>query len=136
MSLGGRIELEIVTPDQLFFSGEVDEVIVPGSEGYLGILPGHAPLLSELQSGILSYRQESQEFRLFCSWGFVEVLPNRVSVLAEVAESPHQIDVEQARDQYERAAQLLSSRDQDADYAQALLDLRAAEVRLEVAEKE
>ncbi len=136
MSLAGRIVLEIVTPDQLFFSGEVDEVIVPGSEGYLGILPGHAPLLSELQTGILSYRQESQEFLLFCSWGFVEVLPGRVSVLAEVAESPHQIDVEQARDQHERAEQLLSSRDLDTDYAQALLDLRAAEVRLEVAEKE
>ncbi len=136
MSLGGRIELEIVTPDQLFFSGEVDEVVVPGSEGYLGILPGHAPLLSELQTGILTYRQESREFRLFCSWGFVEVLPGRVSVLAEVAESPDQIDAEQARDQHRRAEQLLSSRDQDTDYAQALLDLRAAEVRLEVAEKE
>ncbi len=135
MSLGGRIELEIVTPDQLFFSGEVDEVIVPGSEGYLGILAGHAPLLSELQTGILSYRQESQEFFLFCSWGFVEVLPDRVSVLAEVAESPDQIDVEQAKDQQRRAEHLLSSRDPDTDYAQATLDLRAAEVRLEVAEK-
>ncbi len=136
MSLGGRFELEIVTPDQLFFSGEVDEVIVPGCEGYLGILAGHAPLLSELQTGILSYRQESQEFCLFCSWGFVEVLPDRVSVLAEVAESPDQIDVEQAKDQQRRAEQLLSSRDPDTDYAQATLDLRAAEVRLEVAEKE
>ncbi len=135
MSLGGRFELEIVTPDQLFFSGEVDEVIVPGSEGYLGILAGHAPLLSELQTGILSYRQESQEFCLFCSGGFVEVLPDRVSVLAEVAESPDQIDVEQAKDQQRRAEQLLSSRDLDTDYAQATLDLRAAEVRLEVAEK-
>ncbi len=66
----------------------------------------------------------------------MEVLPDRVSVLAEVAESPHQIDVEQARDQHERAEQLLSSRDLDTDFAQALLDLRAAEVRLEVAEKE
>jgi F-type H+-transporting ATPase subunit epsilon len=66
----------------------------------------------------------------------VEVLPGRVSVLAEVAESPDQIDAEQARDQHRRAEQLLSSRDQDTDYAQALLDLRAAEVRLEVVEKE
>jgi len=136
MSLGGRIELEIVTPDQLFFSGEVDEVIVPACEGSLGILPGHAPLLSELQTGILSYRQDSQEFRLFCSWGFVEVLPDRVSVLAEVAESPKQINAEEARDQHRQAEQLLSSRDPDTDYAQALLDLRAADVRLELAEKE
>jgi len=64
------MELEIVTPEQLLFSGEVDEVVVPGSEGYLGILPGHAPLLSELQIGVISYRRESQEYKVFCGWGF------------------------------------------------------------------
>ncbi|MFB3142704.1 MAG: ATP synthase F1 subunit epsilon, partial [Acidobacteriota bacterium] len=92
-----KIELEIVTPEQLLFSGEVEEVVVPGSEGYLGILPGHAPLLSELQIGVISYRQDSQETKVFCNRGFVEVLPDRVSILAEAAEFPDQINVEQAR---------------------------------------
>jgi len=65
--LAEKIELEIVTPEQLLFSGEVDEVVVPGSQGYLGILPGHAPLLSELQIGVISYRQESQEDKVTVS---------------------------------------------------------------------
>ena len=129
------MELEIVTTEQLLFSGEVDEVVVPGSEGYLGILPGHAPLLSELQVGIISYRQESQEYKVFCGWGFVEVLPDRVSILAEVAESPDEIDVEQARANQMRAEELLRSDDPNTDYTQALLDLREAEVRLDLAEK-
>ena len=130
-----KIELEIVTPEQLLFSGEVEEVVVPGSEGYLGILPGHAPLLSELQIGVISYRQDSQEMKVFCSRGFVEVLPDRVSILAEVAELPDQIDVEQARAHHVEAEQQLRSDDPDTDYAQALLDLREAQIRLDLAEQ-
>ena len=130
-----KIELEIVTPEQLLFSGEVEEVVVPGSEGYLGILPGHAPLLSELQIGVISYRQDSQEMKVFCSRGFVEVLPDRVSILAEVAELPDQIDVEQARAHQVEAEQQLRSDDPDTDYAQALLDLREAQIRLDLAEQ-
>ena len=129
------MELEIVTPEQLLFSGEVEEVVVPGSQGYLGILPGHAPLLSELQIGIISYRQESQETKVFCSWGFVEVLPDRVSILAEAAEYPDQINVEQARAHQTQAEQLLRSDDPDTDYPQALLDLREAQIRLDLAEQ-
>ena len=130
-----KIELEIVTPEQLLFSGEVEEVVVPGSEGYLGILPGHAPLLSELQIGVISYRQESQEEKVFCSWGFVEVLPDRVSILAEAAEFPDQINVEQARAHQMQAEQLLRSDDPDTNYAKALLDLREAQIRLDLAEQ-
>ena len=130
-----KIELEIVTPEQLLFSGEVEEVVVPGSEGYLGILPGHAPLVSEIQIGVISYRQDSQETKVFCNRGFVEVLPDRVSILAEAAESPDQINVEKARAHQIRAEQLLRSDDPDTDYAQALLDLREAETRLDLAEK-
>ncbi len=131
----GKIELEIVTPERLLFSGKVEEVVVPGSQGYLGILPGHAPLLSELQIGVISYRRESQEDKVFCSRGFVEVLPDRVSILAELAEFPDQINVEQARDDKMQAEQLLRSNDPDTDYAQALLDLREAQIRLDLAEK-
>ena len=135
MSLPEKIELEIVTPERLFFSGEVDEVNVPGAEGYLGILPGHAPLLSELRIGVISYRQGSQESQLFCSWGFAEVLPDRVSVLVEVAGSPDQIDVERAKAQKEEAEKLLRSLDEDLDYAQIMDTLQQAEVQLELAEK-
>ncbi|MDA2935513.1 F0F1 ATP synthase subunit epsilon [Acidobacteria bacterium AH-259-D05] len=123
-------------PDRLLFSGEVDEVNVPGAEGYLGILPGHAPLLSELQIGVISYRQGNNEFHLFCSWGFVEVLPHRVSVLAEVAESPDQIDMEQAKADKEQAEQLFHSQGEDVDYLQTMNTLREAVVRLEVAERD
>jgi F-type H+-transporting ATPase subunit epsilon len=135
MSLPEKIELEIVTPEKLFFSGEVDEVNVPGAEGYLGILPGHAPLLSELQIGVISYRQGSQETHLFCSWGFAEVLPDRVSVLVEVAEAPDQIDVERARSEKDKAEKLLRSLDEDIDFVQAMNSLQQAEVQLELAEK-
>lgn len=133
---GTVIELEIVTPDQLLFRGDVEEVTVPGVEGYLGILPGHAPLLSELQIGIISYSQEGRESHLFCSWGFVEVLPDRVSVLAELLQRPGEIDVDQARADKERAEQLLRSRDPSTDYAGALVVLRQAVTRLEAAQKD
>ena len=135
MSLPEKIELEIVTPEKLFFSGEVDEVNVPGAEGYLGILPGHAPLLSELQIGVISYRQGSQETHLFCSWGFAEVLPDRVSVLVEVAETPDKIDVERARSEKDEAEKLLRSLDEDIDFVQTMNALQQAEVQLELAEK-
>lgn len=135
MSLPDKIELEIVTPERLIFSGAVDEVNVPGAEGYLGILPGHAPLLSELRIGVISYRQGSQESHLFCSWGFAEVLPDRVSVLAEMVEFPDQIDVERAREQRDEAEKRLRSMDEDVDYVQTMDALQQAEVQLELAEK-
>ena len=109
---------------------------MPGAEGYLGILPGHAPLLSELRIGVISYRQGSQESHLFCSWGFAEVLPNRVSVLAEVAKSPDQIDVKQARAERDEAEKLLQSLDEDIDYAQAMDALQQAQVQLDLAASE
>ncbi|MDA2923897.1 F0F1 ATP synthase subunit epsilon [Acidobacteria bacterium AH-259-L09] len=135
MSLPVKIEFEIVTPDRLLFGGEVDEVTVPGAQGYFGILPGHAPLLSELDIGVISYRRGKNEFHLFCSWGFVEVLPDRVSVLAEVAGFPDQIDVVQAKADKERAEQVLRSREPETDYAKATVTLREAIARLDVAER-
>ena len=128
------LELEIVTPDQLLFRGEVDEVTVPGSAGYLGILPDHAPLLSELRVGVISFQQEGRKTEIFCSWGFVEVLPDRVSVLAERAEFPDQIDVESAQQAKAKAEQLLRSGDPDLDYRKVVLDLEKAVTRLQVAQ--
>ncbi|RPJ62351.1 MAG: F0F1 ATP synthase subunit epsilon [Acidobacteria bacterium] len=127
------IHLEIVTPDRFFFRGEVEAVTVPGVTGYLGILPGHAPLLSELRIGVISYRTAGEEVRLFCSWGFVEVLPDRVSVLAEIIEKPEEIDVARARQKKEEAEKLLRSKSPDVDYGQAVISLEKATTRLEVA---
>ncbi|MFB3905296.1 MAG: F0F1 ATP synthase subunit epsilon [Acidobacteriota bacterium] len=127
------IHLEIVTPDRFFFRGEVEGVTVPAVTGYLGILPGHAPLLSELRVGIITYRTTADEVRLFCSWGFVEVLPDRVSVLAEIIEKPEEIDVPRARQKKEEAEKLLRSKSPDVDYAQAMISLEKATTRLEVA---
>ncbi len=135
MALPNKINLEIVTPERLLFSGEVDEVNVPGAEGYLGILPGHAPLLSELRIGMISYRQGNEEFYLFCSWGFAEVLPDRVSVLADAAETPDRIDIERVRSERDKAEKLLRTLDEDIDYARAMDALQQAEVQLELAKK-
>lgn len=127
-----KISLEIVTPSSQIFAGEVDSVTVPGAEGYLGILPGHAPLLSELKAGIISYSVEGTEHRLFCGWGFVEVLPGAVSILAEVAELPEEIDTEKAAREKNKAEALLHSKSPDTDFAGALERWEAAVARLEV----
>ncbi|MGH9338727.1 MAG: ATP synthase F1 subunit epsilon [Acidobacteriota bacterium] len=129
-ALPEKLKLEIVTPDRLLFSGEVDEVTVPGADGYLGILPGHAPLLSELRIGVISFRQGEQHFRFFCTWGFLEVLPDQVSVLTEGAQAPDQIDSQQARADKEQAEETLRSRDPKTDFAAAADLLQSAQTRL------
>ena len=108
---------------------------VPSVNGYLGILPGHAPMISELRVGVIAYRQGANRTHLFCGWGFVEVLPRQVAILAEVAKAPEELDLEQAQAQKEQAEQLLRSKDQKTDYRQALALLEEAMVRIEVAEK-
>jgi len=128
-----KIRLEIVTPERLMFSGEVDEVTVPGIKGALGILPGHAPLLSELKIGIITYKESGDATRLYCGWGFVEVLSDQVAILAEAAETPDQIDLEQAQQEKTRAEALLRSKDHRTDYKEALHVLEQAVTRIEVA---
>src|SRR5512146_3127477 len=123
MALPDKIQLVIVTPEKQLFSGKVDEVTVPSSQGYLGILPGHAPLLAELGIGNISYRTGDQTELLFCSWGFVEVLPDRVVVLAQTAESASDIDLNRAEQAKQRAEKRLSSKDPHLDFARAELAL-------------
>lgn len=135
MALPEKIKLDIVTPDRLLFSGEVDEVSVPGVEGYLGILPGHAPLLSELKIGEVMYRQGEKRTYLFCSWGFLEVLPDRVSVLAELAERAEDINVNRAEVSKDRAEKRLKSTRTDVDFERARIALEKAIIRLQVAHK-
>lgn len=128
-----RIRLEIVTPERLLISEEVDEVTIPGSEGYLGILPGHLPLLTMLGVGVLTYRQQAEKHHFAVSGGFAEVLGDRVIVLAETVERPQEIDVERARAAKQKAEKLLMSKEQ-IDVEAAMTDLLKATTRIQVSE--
>jgi F-type H+-transporting ATPase subunit epsilon len=110
-------------------------VQIPGLSGYLGILPGHAPLLTELAVGVITYKTSGTTHTLAVAWGFAEVLPDKVTILAEAAEQPQEIDVERAQKAKERAEQLLKSNNPDVDYARAEDALQRAETRLNVAKE-
>ena len=137
--MSGILQLEIVTPEKKVVETSAEEVQIPGKNGYLGILPGHAPLITELAVGEITFREDSgsssNEQRLAVAWGFAEVLPNKVTILAETAERPSEIDVERARKAKERAEKLLTSGDPNVDVERALDALHRAETRLEVAKK-
>ena len=126
-------QLEIVTPEKKVVATTAEEVQIPGKNGYLGILPGHAPLITELAVGEVTFRENATEQHLAVAWGFAEVLPNKVTILAETAERPSEIDVKRAREAKERAEQRLSSGDASVDVERALDALHRAEARLDVA---
>src|ERR687889_1904112 len=107
MALPTHIELQIVTPDRLIVNEQVDEVEIPGSEGYFGVLPGHTPMLASLAVGELWYRQGQEKTYLSISFGFAEVLPDRVTILARLAERAEDIDVERAEKARQRAEERL-----------------------------
>jgi F-type H+-transporting ATPase subunit epsilon len=96
VALPTQLVLEVVTPIGLLLKEEVDEVIAPGSEGYFGVRPGHTPFLSTLGVGEIAYRRGGEWSHLSCFWGFCEVLPDRVNILAEIGERAEEIDVERA----------------------------------------
>src|SRR5689334_4420478 len=129
------IDLTIVTPERSVVHEQVDEVQVPGAEGYLGILPGHAPLFSELKIGEVGYRKGETWFFLSVAWGFVEVLPNQVRMLAETAERAHEIDIERANRAKQRAEERISKGGDDIDYRRALIALERALIRIQVSRK-
>ena len=110
MALPAKIQLEIVTPDRSLVREDVDEVQLPGAEGYLGVLPGHTPLLTTLKVGELWYRTGSERHYLAIAFGFAEVLPDRVTILAQIAERAQDIDVERAEAAKKRAEERLASR--------------------------
>lgn len=131
-------QLEIVTPEKKVVNTTAAEAQIPGKNGYLGILPGHAPLITELAVGEITYRETSGpsgEQRLAVAWGFAEVLPDKVTILAETAERPSEIDVARAKESKDRAEQRLTSGDTNVDVERSLDALHRAEVRLEVAAK-
>jgi F-type H+-transporting ATPase subunit epsilon len=131
----GTINLTIVTPERVVIQEQVEELQVPGAEGYLGILPGHAPLFSELKVGEVSYRKGNHWTFLAVAWGFVEVLPDQVRILAETAERAQDIDLERAIRAKERAEQRLTKVGEDVDYNRALVALERALVRVQVSKK-
>ena len=131
--MADTLELEIVTPDRLVAHEQVSEVQVPGKGGYLGVLPGHAPLISELAIGELTYRDSGGTHYLAVAWGLVEVLPHKVTILAEVAERAEEIDVKRAQDAKARAEEAMQKAAADLDYDVTLTALSRANVRLEVA---
>jgi len=129
------LHVEVVTAERVVFSDDSDEVIAPGSEGELGILPRHAALMTTLQPGALRIRVGSDEVNLAIGGGFLEVRENRVVVLADSAERAEEIDVERARAAEERARQLLTQRQEGSDLATAEVALRRSQVRLKVARR-
>lgn len=133
VSLPTKIRLEIVSPDRLLLSDEVDEVTIPGSEGYLGILPGHLPLLTTLGIGIISYHKGTQKFVFSVSGGFAEVLPDRVIIMADNVERPEEIDVQRAQEAKERAEKTLASKE-SIDVERAMAALLRATTRIQVAQ--
>ncbi len=131
--MSDSFQLEIVTPEKLVVKTTAAEIQIPGLNGYLGILPGHAPLITELSVGIISYCEQSETRILSVAWGFAEVLPGKVTILAETAEHPGEIDVTRAQKAKERAEQRLKSNDPNVDYDRAEGALQRAETRLKVA---
>jgi F-type H+-transporting ATPase subunit epsilon len=132
-SLPTTLSLEVVTPDRPLVRETVDEVELPGAEGYLGVLPGHTPLLTLLQVGQLWYRRGSETTYLAVAFGFAEVLPDRVTVLAQVAERADDIDVPRAQAALQRATARLAQASADLDYERARIAQQKAQTRLDVA---
>ena len=129
-----QLQLEVVTPERRLLSEDVNSVTVPGRNGEMEILPGHAALISELKTGVLSYNQDGTVFQLHVSGGFIEVNHDRVSVLAEIAERPEEIDAARARLSRERTEKQLSSwSGAEEDFEKARAKLERSMVRLQLA---
>jgi F-type H+-transporting ATPase subunit epsilon len=138
MSLPSHLTLEIVTPDRALVQEDVDEVELPGTEGYLGILPGHTPLLTSLRVGEMWYRKGTEKFYLSIAFGFAEVLPDRVRLLARIAERAEEIDVtraEEHRRKAEEQLQAVKAGNLDIDLERARVSLMKALTRLQVASR-
>ena len=133
-TLPEAIELQIVTPERHVLQETVQSVEIPGKEGYLGVLPGHAPLLTELGVGILGYRKGSENRFLTVIGGYAEVLPDRVIVLAEISEKAEDIDVARSKAAEARAqGELAKAPAGSADWEREKLALDRALIRMQAA---
>lgn len=134
-----EIDLQVVTPERRALARTVTRVTLPGAGGELGILPGHAPLVSELSPGVLSYAEQAAEGALAISSGFAEVLPGRVIVLVEIAESAEEINLSAAQEDKQRAEDALkkpqNSEDAVREAESARTELKLAVARIDVASR-
>lgn len=128
-----KISLEIVTPDRQVVKEMVDEVTAPGTLGYFGALPGHIPFLTTLRIGEIAYRKDRGTRYLAVSWGYAEVGPEKVVILAETAEAAEEIDVDRAQKARTRAEQRLKEGSPDMDFHRARVALEKALIRVQVA---
>jgi len=135
MALPSHIDLQIVTPDRLVVREHVDEVQIPGVEGYFGVLPGHTPLLASLAVGELWYRKGPDKTYVSLAFGFAEVLPDSVTILAQLAERAEEIDVERAEAALKRAEERLTRPRSDIDYERARIALTKSLSRLQVSSR-
>src|ERR1017187_6752188 len=132
--MADTFQLEIVTPEKLMVKETADEVQIPGKAGYMDVLPGHAPLITELMIGEIAYKHDGNTQHLSVAWGFAEVLPDKVTILAQTAERAEEIDVKRAQEAKARAEAALAKAEADLDFDATLSALKRAEVRLKVAE--
>ena len=135
MALPTSIELQIVTPDKLLVKEQVDEVEIPGTEGYFGVLPGHTPMLASLAVGEMWYRKGQEKTYLSLAYGFCEVLPDQVTILAQLAERAEDIDIARAEEARKRAEQRLAQAKGDVDYERARTALVKSIARIQVSSR-
>jgi F-type H+-transporting ATPase subunit epsilon len=133
MALPTKIQLQVVSAERSLVNETVDEVEIPGSEGYFGVLPGHTPLLALLGAGELWYRQGTEKHYLVMAFGFAEVQPDRVTILAQIAERADEIDLARAEAAKKRAEERLSKITVDMDAERARISLLKSLIRIQVA---
>ena len=133
MPLPEKIRLEVVTPEGLLLREDVDELVAPGAEGYFGVRPGHTPMLATLGAGVIWYRKGAEKGYISCFWGFCEVLPDRVNILAELGERAEDIDVGRAEQARKRAEERLKAIKDEAGYEETHTAYIRAVTRLAVA---
>ena len=135
MPLPTKLQLQVVSADRSLINETVDEVEIPGAEGYFGVLPGHTPLLAVLGAGELWYRQGADRHYLAIAFGFAEIQPDRVTILAEMAERADEIDVARAEAAKKRAEERIARPTVDMDAERARIALLKSLIRLQVASR-
>ncbi len=133
--MAAKLRLEVAAPDRQLLDEDVDQVQAPAADGYMGVLPGHAPLLTQLGSGVLAFSQDGQERYVAIHDGVMEVLPDRVRVLASSAAWADEVDVEKAREELNRAMELIAERRRDNHVEQAQAAVAQARAQLEAHER-
>lgn len=132
--MADKLILDIVTPYGHVFTGEVDEIVASGSEGEFGVLPDHVPFLTTMKIGMLTYKKGSETGHFFVNWGYAEVGPDKVTILADSAEKSEDIDVERAKAHLQRSEELLKKKE-EIDEARATAAIERSVMRIQVAEK-